>query len=453
MFKKVILFLSGTAFIFSIFTPLFVRADFDCLTVTPNSTAEQKQYCQNQLNDLEKQLADLTAKQQVQKNQAGTLKGDLTLISTQISALKTKVKARSLAIAQLKADITQKVSTIESLSEKIDKEHESLAQLLRKTNELDSDSIIHFALADKTISQFYGDVESFQSIKRAVKSSVDSIGVAKNQTETEKATLVDKQNKELDAKAELETSQKKVTQTEAEKKQLLSITNNNITAYEKQKAEKKAIADKIRAALFNLRDTAAIPFSKALEYANLASSKTGVEAAFVLAILTQESNLGTDQGSCYLTNPTTGEGFGVRRSIVVQNVMKPTRDVAPFLAITQSLGRDPYKTLVSCPIGGYGYGGAMGPAQFIPSTWAGIKSKVASLLGITAPDPWVARDAFMASAAFLADLGAHGTSYSSEIQAACKYYGSGGTSCPYGLNVMAKMKTIQSNIDYLVKNG
>ena len=132
--------------------------------------------------------------------------------------------------------------------------------------------------------------------------------------------------------------------------------------------------------------------------------------------------------------------------------MNPTRDIPPFLDITESLGRDPSKTLVSCPIGGYGYGGAMGPAQFIASTWNGMKNSIADALGVSNPDPWKPRDAFMASALFLTDLGAKGDSYTSEMKAACKYYGTGGSSCSYGKNVMAKVSGIQANIDFLSKH-
>ncbi len=206
------------------------------------------------------------------------------------------------------------------------------------------------------------------------------------------------------------------------------------------------MAAQIRSKLFNLRDAAAIPFGKALEYANLAKTLTGVQPAFLLAVIQQESNYGTDQGSCYLTNTQTGEGVSSRSGKVFPNVMKPTRDVPPFIEITKSLGRDPMKTLVSCPIGGIGWGGAMGPAQFIASTWQGMKSSIVKALGIPNPDPWSPRDAFIASALFLEDLGGSGTSYSAQIRAACKYYGSGGSTCAYGTSVMKKMANIQTNM-------
>ena len=88
----------------------------------------------------------------------------------------------------------------------------------------------------------------------------------------------------------------------------------------------------------------------------------------------------------------------------------------------------------------------MGPAQFIPSTWKGIKARVANALGIKNADPWYPKDAFMASAIFLKDLGGVGDSYTAQIKAACKYYGTGGTSCSYGKQVMAKANKIQTTM-------
>jgi hypothetical protein len=52
----------------------------------------------------------------------------------------------------------------------------------------------------------------------------------------------------------------------------------------------------------------------------------------------------------------------------------------------------------------------------------------------------------MASGLYLSDLGAGLGTYSGEIAAACKYYGSGGTSCTYGTQVMARAANIQINM-------
>ncbi len=425
-------------------------ADFDCLTLNISSSPTDKAYCQDQLNQIEAELTDLLNKQAAQQKQTGTLKGDVDYLNSQINALKVKIKARALVIAQLKVDITDKTNTIESLSQKIDREHESLAQLLRNTNEFDNENLVNLILSDNSISSFYSDLESYNSIQDSIKSSVDIINGVKTQTEAAKTDLEKQQNAETDAKAELESAQQQVAKSEADKQQLLAISKQQEAAYEQLAAQKKLQADKIRSALFSLAGISQkIDFGTALQYANEAESKFNIDPAFLLAVLTQESNLGANVGQCYLKNPDTGAGVSKSTGATFSNVMNPTRDVPVFLSITNDLQFNAFQTAVSCPIAGVkGYGGAMGPAQFIPSTWQLFADRLKSLLSYEA-NPWSPRDAFMASAMYLTDLGATGTSASAQNRAACKYYGSGGSSCSYSRSVQKLKSTIQSNIDLL----
>ncbi len=449
MVKKI-----AIVFIFILFIPILgvhkANAAFDCLSINNSSSQADRAFCQNELNQIEAQLADLLNKQKEQQKQTGTLKGDVDYLTSQINALKAKIKARALKIAQLKVDINDKVTQINTLSQKIDREHESLAQLLRNTNDFDNQDFIYLIFSDQTLSSFYSDLESYNSIKQAIKNSVDIINGVKTQTEVAKSGLEKQRNAETDAKAELESTQKQVAKSEADKKQLLAISKQKESEYQKLAAQKKAQADKIRSALFNLAGISQkIDFGTALTYANEVKSKLGVDPAFLLAILTQESSLGANVGQCYLTNPDTGAGVGKVNGKVFPNVMKPTRDVAPFLEITNALSFNAFQTAVSCPIAGVaGWGGAMGPAQFIPSTWKLFEDRLQEILGHFA-NPWSPRDSFMASGIYLSDLGAVGTSASAQNKAACRYYGSGGSSCSYSRSVQKLKSKIQANIDLL----
>lgn len=426
------------------------KADFDCLLLTTSSSPANKDYCRSELAQIEAQLADLLAKQKEQQKTSGTIKGDVDYLTSQINALKTKIKARGLVIAQLKVNIKEKESTIKSLSSKIEREHESLAKLLRNTHEFDNENVVHLILSGDSVSNFYSDLEAYDSIKKAVKASADVIRGVKTQTEDAKKDLEKKQDAETDAKADLESAQKKVAQTEAEKKKLLALSKEKESEYQKLAAEKKIKADKIRSALFNLAGISTkIDFGTALSYANEVKKLTGVDPAFLLAILTQESNLGANVGQCYLTNTVTGAGVGKNTGTPFSNVMKPTRDVEPFLEITNALGFNAFQTAVSCPVAGVvGWGGAMGPAQFIPSTWKIFEKRLATILGHSA-NPWSPRDAFLASGMYLTDLGAVGSSTSAQNKAACRYYGSGGSSCAYSRSVQKIKSGIQDNIDLL----
>lgn len=445
MARKLVIFFLIFVLLFEIFQFKSTFGALDCLTITPESSQADKDYCKAELASIEAELADLLNKQKEQQKNTGTLKGDVDYLNSQIKALQAKVKARSLAITQLKISITEKITKIGDLSVKIDEQYSSLAQLIRNTNDFDNENLVHLILSDKSLSDFYADLESYASLKQAIKTSVNEIKGIKTVTEEEKKGLEQKQNAELDAKYELENAQKKVSQSEQEKKKLLALSKQKEEEYQKLAAEKKAKADKIRSALFPLRDSKAIPFGTALEYAKEAEKMTGVRPAFLLAILTQETNLGANVGTCNRPQDPPSKSW--------ENIMKPSRDIEPYKRITSALGISPDGQPLSCPWGS-GWGGAMGPSQFIPSTWELYSTKVANALGITGmPDPWNPKHAFFASAIYLGELGASSGGYTAERTAALKYYAGGNwnkkANAFYGDGVMSKAAKIQDDIDLL----
>ena len=202
MDKKAIFFILFFSLISVFYFPVpKAYADFDCLTLNSSSSASNKIYCQNQLTQIEAELTTLLAQQAAQQKQTGTLKGDVDYLNSQINALKVKIKAEQLVISQLGIAIVDKTNTINSLTDKINSENQSLAQLLRNTNEFDNENMVNLVLSDNSISTFYNDLESYDSIKQAIKSSVDTINGVKTQTEVVKTNLQKQQNAETDAKA------------------------------------------------------------------------------------------------------------------------------------------------------------------------------------------------------------------------------------------------------------
>lgn len=419
-----------------------------------SNAQSERSVLEAQLAQLEAEIAAKQKELTSQKGQSASISNEIKVITTQISQAKLKIQSKTLTISKLSKDITKKANTIDSLEEKLDKEKESLGQMIRQTHQIDETPFVYVALGSESVSSFYKDLDSFETLKRSVKVSLDQVRDIKDNTEAEKKDLEKKHDQEVDVKYELESVKKSIEKDEKEKQSLLNASKSKEKTISTVIADRTAEVAKIKARLFKFAGgTAAIRFDMALQYAQEAQSKTGIEPSFVLAILTQESNLGANVGKCYLSSEN-GSGVNVNSGKTYSNVMKPTRDVQPFLAITSALGLDPFKTAVSCPIAGVaGYGGAMGPAQFIASTWNSIAKRIASARGVSAASPWDAEDAIMASAIYLTDLGATGTSAASQLRAACKYYGTGGSTCSYGRSVMNFKTKIQSDIDYLNAYG
>jgi peptidoglycan hydrolase CwlO-like protein len=389
-----------------------------------------------------------------------SLQNEAAILNAKIKQAQATIKQKTINIEQLGKQIKDKQKTILTLEQRIEKGHESLAQLIRKTNEIDEFSLPEVILGNQDISEFFSDVDSFQSIKRDLQELFKEIRQTKDLTEKEKEALDKAQDKELDTKAAVESQKKEVEKNEKEKQYLIQVNKTQEKTYEQVIAERQKKAGEIRAKLFNLAGgAAAIPFGDAVAYAQEASAATGVRPALILATLKHETNLGQNQGSCFITNTETGDGVNSKTQKPVKGIVKADRDIAPFLQITERLGLDYKKTIVSCPIAGGGWGGGMGPSQFQPSTWIGIESRVASLLGVSLANPFRPKDAIFATALFLKDLGASTQAYSDEQNAACRY--NSGRKCAsapafskaYGKNIMSLAVGIQADIDYLQQYG
>lgn len=389
--------------------------------------------------DLASLERDIDAQQKILENkqrEGVSLERDIAILNAQIEKSKLSIRARTLTIEKLVADIGVKNRTITKYSAQIDRELASLAGLMRRTDELDSYSLAEVALSDKPISEFFADLDAFQYVEDAIDRSLEEVGAAKKVTEEEKAVLEQKKAEETDLRKIQELEQKRLKANEAEKRQILKETKGQEAAYQKVLKEKQKSAAAIRSELFMLQGSAAIPFEKALEYANRANAKTGVRPALILGIVTEESNLGQNVG----TGTWTVD-------------MHPTRDVPVFKEITAELGLDPNKMPVSKKAW-YGWGGAMGPAQFIPSTWVLFKDRLAKLTGHNPPNPWNPEDAFMASALLLKDNGAAKGTYAAEHRAAMCYLAGCANAKKkslqfYGDDVLALATKYQKQIDIL----
>lgn len=446
--------------LFVVFFPIYINAQ------SVETIDQRETRLKAELAQVEKEQAETEKILLDTQNQSASISRDILILSTKIKAAQLNIKAKNILIESLGKDINKKQEEIQTLDVHINRGKETLTQIMRKTNEIDSSTFVEFVLAKNDLSEAFLDIDNFQSVQSSLKTTFENIRDDKAQTETEKSHLNIKKNNETDARKIIEKEKKNIESNEKEKQRLLSISKSSEKAYSIELASKKAKAAQIRAALFSLRDSAAIPFGDALAFANSASKVTGVQPSFLLAILTQESNLGENVGSCLLSDLVTGNGVGKNTGSIFERIMyakpagdtsKRASDTVPFKNITERLGRDWKSTPVSCPPEhkyylGRGFGGGMGPSQFIPSTWELFKNSIGKLLNLPGDsvDPWNPKHAFMATAVYMRDLGAGAGTYTAQRNAACSYYS--GSICNsnrkppntfYGDQVMAKADLIQ----------
>jgi hypothetical protein len=471
MLKKWRFFVPTTIFFFFLvgFSHI-AHADTACPVFASVLTPQQKVICQAEYSRVLAEEKQAQAQLDAAQSESASLSRDISVLSARIKTAQLDIKAKNLLIQTLGNDISLKEKHIDELLAHIETGKQSLADSMRKIRELDSYSLPEILLSEHTVSGFLKDVDTFQSVQTGLQNTFDQLQADQASTTAERDALDVRRNSEVDARYAIQQKEASIKSDQTQKNQLLNISKGNEKAYASLKAQKEVEASQIRAALFPLAGGGqSIPFGDAYKYALEAQKSTGVRPAFLLAIFAQESSIdssstfGKNVGLCYLSNLNTGDGVGVNTKTPKPRTMNPTRDVPIFLNIVKSLGGDPYMTRVSCWIPAYtrgqpsGWGGAMGPAQFIPSTWSLLSDRIARALGISsAPDPWNPEHAFTAAALYLSDLGAGYGGYTAERNAACKYYS--GSACgkvvgssSYGNSVMTKANNIQTTmIDQLM---
>jgi peptidoglycan hydrolase CwlO-like protein len=420
------------------------------------AVATRQQQLQNQLNDIENQIAAQQQLLSIAQNQHQTLQTQIDAFNAQIKTTQLQIQAISVAITQLNGDIGIHNQTLSDLSDQLSAEKESLAQILRQTEMLDSYSVVNVALGSEDVSSLFSDLDAFASIKSSLADSFSQIQKTSSSTESEKEALEARLAEQQQLQTVQQVAKQSLQSQQRDKQTLLTQTKGFEANYQHLIAANQKTASQIRTELFQLAGGGGqIPLPTAITLAKQAGAATGVRPAFILGILKQETNLGANVGQCLLTNsPNKGNGKGKNTGTPFARVMAPNRDVDPFLALVSSLGLDWTQMAVSCPQS-TGYGGGMGPAQFIASTWTSYEDRIAKLAGHqgTPANPWNNLDAFTAIALYMDDLGASEQTPSAERTAALKYFAGGyyrnPAFAPYGDNVMQFAADFQSEIDTL----
>lgn len=422
------------------------------LLVEADSLDKVETQLRAELEEIEKEAALLEATLQVQKSKSATIERDVNILASEVRAAELAIQKKNLEIQKLSSTIKLKEQTISELEEKINRGKEDLATLIKKTNDIDSTSLPEIILSNNNLSEFFVVLDSYNLVQRQLEDLFDEIREIQDKNEEEKESLKNKQNEEQDIKFEIQKEKNTVQVKKSEKDDLLSKSKQSEVTYETIINEKRQKAAQIRTALFQLRDSAGIPFGEALEYAEKASRATGVRTAFILAILKQESDLGKNVGTCNRAGDPPSKKWNEIMPGPNDGHRSYRDDQTIFLRIVKNLGLDPDSTPLSCPWGN-GWGGAMGPSQFIPTTWASYEARIGAAVGVKTPNPWNPEHAIMATAIYMKDLGAAAGGYTAERTAALKYYAGGNWNLPqnsfYGTGVLSHAESFQTQIDFL----
>jgi peptidoglycan hydrolase CwlO-like protein len=361
--------------------------------------ADDASALQNKIEKAQNQIEDVTV--DLQQSQ-GLLKETTTQVVT----------TQSL-IAKTASEISRKEAEVKNLSDRIELNRKILSEYVRQVYYTDQESLVmELAFKNNNLSGILGNLSQSLGVKDRILNLLEEIKKSKEELEKNKVELEDKKEDHEKLLSIQKSEQVEIKQDVQEAQATLSELNAKI--------------NKLKSELSNLLGSA-VSYKNVVDAAAFAAKVTGVRKDYLLGVLVVESNLGRYTGGCTFK----------------QSRMSGTRATI-FKSICKELDYNYEKQKVSCPPSGYkGTGGAMGVAQFMPDTWSGYKSFIASVTGHNPPDPWSLTDGVTAMALKLAKVsGVTEHKKSAEAKAYCIYL-AGGNWAAYcdnkGVNYGAKV--------------
>jgi peptidoglycan hydrolase CwlO-like protein len=341
--------------------------------------ADDVEETQDKIDSIEKKL---------KKEQA-----ELNMDKSNYSKVTAQVGTTKNLLNQTATEISRKEAEIANMNDQIILYKKMLTAHMQELYFSDSsDEMLRLTLNDGSLYDIFSIEEQHLSVKEKIMAMMQEITSSQNKLAQIKDELADKKEEH-----EKILQQKKIEQNEIAS----DIQESQATIAELQNK-----LDNLRSALSSFlgKSYDAKDVDDAVRFA---SKATGIRKEYLQAELIVETGYGTFTGGC-----------------TYKNIRMKKADVNEFLKLAKELekayGSDYKNKKLSCSPKWGGYGGAMGVAQFMPTTWIGYKDKISSRTGHNPPDPWNLTDGIVGMAVKLANAGA--TSKKGEFEASKRYY-------------------------------
>ncbi len=326
--------------------------------------------------------------------QKSNLQQNLNVVQQSLVSAQQSIKETEGEIESREQEIERHNKELELLNQKKELYQRALASTLRRLNYQQNEATFISIFNSENESKFLGLADDYDVLKDDVLDLVNEINNTKEITQNKKREV----QGVVEEKKDLHLLQQKQEQTLASEK---NQTQSEISSKQATISELNTKLAEVESDLSSLLGES-VEAGDIGEAAEFASKKTGVRKSFILGMLVKETNLGRYTGGCTYKKSRMGD-----------------TNSKIFKRICKDLGYDYKKKKVSCPLS-YGIGGAMGVAQFMPTTWVHYESRIEKYTGHSPADPWSLTDGVMAMAEYLKDSGA--SSKSGEFDAARRYY-------------------------------
>lgn len=236
----------GAFFIGLLFLPiLFTGADF----VSAQSEAERLQAQieerNTRLNAIEKEIAQFESALKEVGAEKDTLNRAISQLNLERQKVLADIKYTENKISNTDLEINKLTLEINDAQRDINRNEAAIGEIIRTLNVNDNDSFIEVLLRHENLSEFWGEIESLETVKNTMNEQVHRLLELKSTLENKKETETRKRSELYSLKNQYSGQQSVLENNKAEKDQLLSETQNEEAEYQAMLAAKKAAREQL----------------------------------------------------------------------------------------------------------------------------------------------------------------------------------------------------------------
>ncbi len=210
-------------------------------------TVEQIQAKINSANSNRKQLETEIAKYQAQLkvigDQKSTLQSTIKSLDVSTNKIVTEVKLTENSIDQTAYSIQDTGLQIQDKEKRIAEGNRAIKEALKQIGESDSKTVIEMVLSDQDLSSFWNDVENISLAQSKIGDQVVTVKDIKTKLEEAKTELEQKKSELESYNKELSDRKNILQSTKKEKTDILTVTKNTETNYQKILKDKLALKE------------------------------------------------------------------------------------------------------------------------------------------------------------------------------------------------------------------
>lgn len=414
---------------------------FGAIKISAQSETEEKaelnveeindsmQKVKDEIRQVQEKIDSYAAEVKAQQKKAKTLNRELDIYKNNIYKNELEVQETKLKIKETELEAKETQKRIEEGEKRIEKNREILKNSVKLIYTYEQDSMFEVLITKDNISDFFNEIDAMESVKDGIFETILSLKEEKEGLISKEVELEDAQMQQQELIKVKDQQNERLEELKKQKDELLTFTKGEEKKFQQILEENKNILPSLKSKLHELQSLGnKIKFEDAFSAAKYVGSVTGVRPAYLLGILKVESDLGVNTGSgnwnddmyqCYLriskiAKTATRKKYYIKRA---------EDEKSAFMSIVNRLNIEPDSVKVSREPS-YGCGGAMGAAQFIPTTWLAYEERISSFTGHYPANPWDLTDAIAAMAIKVSDVpGVTSKKYDAEYDAAGRYLG------------------------------